>query len=64
MPALSWRGGPAGVIAGGAVRIVLQAAGVRNGYGKQLGTSNRLNNARACVATLASMRTPRQVPPQ
>ena len=46
------------------MRIVLQAAGVRNGYGKQLGTSNRLNNARACVATLASMRTPRQVPPQ
>ena len=43
------------------MRIVLQAAGVRNGYGKQLGTNNRLNNARACVATLASMRTPRQV---
>ena len=53
--------GCAGVIAGGAVRVVLQAAGIKNGYGKQLGTGNRLNNARACVNCLRAMRTPRQV---
>lgn len=46
-----------GVIAGGAVRVVLQMAGVRNGYGKQLGCSNKLNNARATVQCLAGMRT-------
>ena len=43
------------------MRVVLQAAGIKNGYGKQLGTGNRLNNARACVNCLKAMRTPRQV---
>ena len=46
-----------GVIAGGAVRVVLQMAGVRNAYGKQLGCSNKLNNARATVECLSKMRT-------
>ena len=46
-----------GVIAGGAVRVVLQMAGVRNAYGKQLGSNNKLNNARATVKCLASMCT-------
>ena len=50
-----------GVIAGGAVRVVLQMAGVRNGYGKQLGCNNKLNNARATVQCLASMRTVNEV---
>jgi small subunit ribosomal protein S5 len=46
-----------GVIAGGAVRTVLELAGVRNILAKQLGSSNPLNNARAAVAALDSLRT-------
>jgi len=36
-----------GVIAGGASRIVLEVAGVKNVIAKQLGSNNLLNNARA-----------------
>eukprot|EP00887_Chlorella_sp_A99_P007588 scaffold28.g7588.t1 len=50
-----------GVIAGGAVRTVLELAGVRNAFGKQLGTDNPLNNARACLDGLRNMRTFQQV---
>lgn len=50
-----------GVIAGGAVRVVLELAGVKNGFGKQLGSSNPLNNAKATVEGLKSMRTFEQV---
>lgn len=46
-----------GVIAGGAVRTVLELAGVRNILAKQLGSSNPLNNARAAVEALDSLRT-------
>jgi small subunit ribosomal protein S5 len=46
-----------GVIAGGAVRTVLELSGVRNILAKQLGSSNPLNNARAAVNALASLRT-------
>jgi small subunit ribosomal protein S5 len=50
-----------GVIAGGAVRVVLELAGVKNAFGKQLGSPNPLNNARATVDGLKSMRTFEQV---
>ena len=46
-----------GVIAGGAVRTVLELAGVRNILAKQLGSSNPLNNARATIDALESLRT-------
>lgn len=46
-----------GVIAGGAVRTVLELAGVRNVLAKQLGSDNPLNNARATLNALGSLRT-------
>lgn len=46
-----------GVIAGGAVRTVLELAGVRNVLAKQLGSDNPLNNARAALDALDSLRT-------
>jgi small subunit ribosomal protein S5 len=46
-----------GVIAGGAVRTVLELAGVRNVLAKQLGSDNPLNNARATINALDALRT-------
>lgn len=46
-----------GVIAGGAVRTVLELAGVKNVLAKQLGSSSPLNNARATVDALAALRS-------
>ncbi|CAJ2678627.1 unnamed protein product [Trifolium pratense] len=45
-----------GVIAGGAVRIVLELAGVENALGKQIGSDNALNNARATVVAVLKMK--------
>ena len=53
-----------GVIAGGAVRVVLELAGIKNGFGKQLGSPNPLNNARAALVGLSEMRTFKQVAAQ
>jgi small subunit ribosomal protein S5 len=53
-----------GVIAGGAVRTVLELAGVKNGFGKQLGSDNPLNNAKATVEGLKNMRTFKDVAAQ
>jgi small subunit ribosomal protein S5 len=50
-----------GVIAGGAVRIVLEVAGVKNVIAKQLGSNNLLNNARAAINALQSLTTKSQV---
>jgi len=46
-----------GVIAGGAVRTVLEVAGVKNVIAKQLGSDNLLNNARATIVGLGNLRT-------
>ena len=46
-----------GVSAGGSVRILLEAAGVQNIMAKQLGSGNLLNNARATVEGLSSLRS-------
>lgn len=46
-----------GVIAGGAVRTVLELAGVKNILAKQLGSNNPLNNARAAINALEALRT-------
>jgi small subunit ribosomal protein S5 len=50
-----------GVIAGGACRTVLELAGYKNCFAKQLGSANPLNNARAVVAGLSEMRTFKEV---
>ena len=50
-----------GVIAGGAVRTVLELAGVKNALAKQLGSNNPLNNARAAIDALDSLRTFKEV---
>lgn len=50
-----------GVIAGGAVRAILELAGVRNVLAKSLGSSNAMNMAQATLAGLKSLRTAEQV---
>jgi small subunit ribosomal protein S5 len=50
-----------GVIAGGAVRTVLEVAGIKNVIAKQLGSDNLLNNANATISGLKSLTTKSQV---
>ena len=50
-----------GVIAGGAVRIVLEVAGIKNVIAKQLGSNNLLNNARAAIVALNRLTTKHEV---
>ena len=50
-----------GVVAGGAARIILEAAGVHDVLAKSLGSSNGINVAQATIQGLRSLRTPDQV---
>jgi small subunit ribosomal protein S5 len=50
-----------GVIAGGPVRAVVEAAGITDLLAKSLGTSNPINVIHATVAGLRSLRSPKQV---
>ena len=50
-----------GVLAGGAMRAVLESAGVKDVIGKSLGSSNPHNVVKATVKALMEMRTPKDV---
>lgn len=48
-----------GVIAGGAVRAVVDLAGIKDIVSKSLGTSNKLNVARVTIEALKALKAPR-----
>ena len=50
-----------GVIAGGAVRAVMDAVGIKNVYSKCLRSNNPQNVVKATMAGLMSLRSPEQV---
>lgn len=47
-----------GIIAGGAVRIILELAGIKNITSKILGTNNKVNNAKCVITALSSLKQP------
>ncbi len=50
-----------GVIAGGAVRQILEAAGIKDALGKSMGSPTHLNVARATMKALEGQRRPDEV---
>jgi small subunit ribosomal protein S5 len=49
-----------GIKAGGAVRVVLDLAGVKNVVAKQLGAKNKVNNVKATYAALKALQEPKK----
>lgn len=51
-----------GVIAGSALRVVLENAGVKNVLSKRFGTGNKLVNAQCIMRALQKLRWPKELP--
>jgi small subunit ribosomal protein S5 len=49
-----------GVIAGGAIRAVVESAGVRDILTKTLGSTNKANTVQACIKALRELRAPEE----
>jgi small subunit ribosomal protein S5 len=47
-----------GIIAGGAIRPVIELSGIKNIISKMLGSSNKVNNVRATIKALSQLSTP------
>ena len=50
-----------GIIAGGAVRQVIEISGIRDVLTKSLGSGNVMNRAKACFKALSELRDPREI---
>jgi len=49
-----------GIIAGGSIRAVLEAAGIKDVLTKSLGSSNRINTAKATMLALSQLKDPQE----
>ena len=49
-----------GVVAGGSIRAVLEAAGIKDVLTKSLGSSNRINMAKAAMLALSQLKNPKE----
>ncbi len=50
-----------GVKAGGAMRVVLDLAGIENIVGKMMGSKNKINNVKATYEALKKLKPPRKI---
>jgi len=50
-----------GIIAGGAVRTIIELSGIKNILSKLIGSSNKVNSAQAVVMALSKLRTREEV---